>query len=70
VADLVSKMLTALLSQKDAQLLKARDSSKNQKSSEVRDQEYWLESEITAMMKVARAGRWGHRKMASYRHER
>jgi len=40
VADLVSKMLSALLSQKDAQLLKARDSSKNQKSSEVRDQEY------------------------------
>jgi hypothetical protein len=40
VAELVSKMPTAPLSQKDAQLLKAKELNNNKKSSEVRNQEF------------------------------
>jgi integrase len=46
--------------------------SHNKKYSELRDREYLLEAEVTAMMKAARKGRWGYRDAAlilmGYRH--
>ncbi len=38
----------------EAPLLKARESNKNKKYSDLRDREYLLESEVTAMMKGAK----------------
>jgi|SRR6476469_9154749 len=35
-------------------------SNGNQKYSQVRDREYLLESQVRAMMKAAKKGRWGH----------
>jgi type 1 fimbriae regulatory protein FimB/type 1 fimbriae regulatory protein FimE len=53
-------------------LPKVRKSSKHKKYSELRDREYLLESEVTAMMKAAKSGRWGHRDstliLMGYRH--
>jgi len=49
----------APLPKSDAPLLKARESNKNQKYSDLRDREYLLESEVTPMMKAAKSGRWG-----------
>jgi type 1 fimbriae regulatory protein FimB/type 1 fimbriae regulatory protein FimE len=44
----------------------------NKKYSETRDREYLLEAEVTAMMKAAKKGRWGHRDstliLMGYRH--
>jgi len=60
------------LPQKSAPLSKARESNKNQKYSELRDREYLLESEVEAMVKAAKSGRWGHRDsvliLMGYRH--
>ena len=65
-------MLDTPLSENEAPLLKARESNKNQKYSELRDREYLLESEVGAMMKAAKSGRWGHRDstliLVGYRH--
>jgi hypothetical protein len=49
-------MPDAVLPQKSAPLSKARESNKNQKYSEPRDREYLLESEVEAMVKVAKSG--------------
>jgi type 1 fimbriae regulatory protein FimB/type 1 fimbriae regulatory protein FimE len=44
----------------------------NQKYFEIRDRKYLLESEVTAIMKTAKKGRWGHRDstliVMGYRH--
>ncbi|MEG4293704.1 tyrosine-type recombinase/integrase [Microcoleus sp. C2C3] len=65
-------MPAAPLPQKKAQLPKPRESNKNRKYSELRDREYLLESEVTAMMRAAKKGRWGHRDatliLLGYRH--
>ena len=66
-------MPTARLPEKDTQLTKARKSNKNVKYSDLRDREYLLESEVTAMMKAAKSvGRSGHRDstliLIAYRH--
>lgn len=46
----------------ETQVTKARKSNKNACYSELRDREYLLESEVTAMMKAAKSvGRSGHR---------
>ena len=54
-------MPTKPLLKKPAPLPKARESNKNRKYSELRDREFLLESEVEAMMKAAKDGRWGQR---------
>jgi type 1 fimbriae regulatory protein FimB/type 1 fimbriae regulatory protein FimE len=70
--DLDAKMPAAPLPQKNAQVSKPRESNKNKKYSELRDREYLLEAEVTAMMRAAKKGRWGHRDstliLMGYRH--
>ena len=65
-------MVNAPLPKNTAQLPKARESNKNLKYSEVRDREYLLESEVDAMVKAVKQGRWGHRDstliLMGYRH--
>jgi type 1 fimbriae regulatory protein FimB/type 1 fimbriae regulatory protein FimE len=66
-------MSDALLPKTEAQEPKVRKSNNDRKYSEVRDREYLLESEVTAMMKAAKSvGRSGHRDstliLLGYRH--
>jgi type 1 fimbriae regulatory protein FimB/type 1 fimbriae regulatory protein FimE len=65
-------MPAAPFPKKNAQASQPRQSNKNKKYSELRDREYLLEAEVTAMMKAAKSGRWGHRDstliLLGYRH--
>ena len=66
-------MPAARLPKTEAPVTKVRKSNKNLKYSELRDREYLLESEVTAMMKAAKSvGRSGHRDstliLVAYRH--
>jgi hypothetical protein len=47
-------MTDVALPEIEAPLLKARESNKNKKYSDLRHREYLLESEVTAMMKGAK----------------
>jgi len=65
-------MRDAQLPAKNSRALKPRESNRNKKYSEIRDREYLLESEVAAMMKAAKCGRWGNRDatliLMGYRH--
>lgn len=70
---MVAKMSDTPLPKTEATVPKVRKSNNAQKYSEVRDREYLLESEVTAMRKAAKSvGRSGHRDstliLLGYRH--